>query len=73
MDYRDILTELNYYYPITGSANLGTIKAAFATTEKEYIVFHIHENNIYSISNMKTGELWTNTKLKKLDDGTLSV
>lgn len=73
MDYRDIATELKHYYAPPFVANLGPIKSSFFTTEKENIVFNIHENDVYSISNMKTSELWTNVELKKLSDGTLSV
>lgn len=73
MGYLDIATELKYYYSPPLQAKLGPIKSSFFTTEKENIVFNIHENDVYSISNMKTGELWTNAKLKKLDDGTLAV
>lgn len=73
MNYPEISTELKYYYAPPLQAKLGLIESSFFTTEKENIVFNIHENNIYSISNMKTGELWTNIKLRVLDDGTLSI
>lgn len=73
MNYSDLVTELKYYYAPPMKAELGPIKSAFVTTQKEHLAFHIHENDIYSITNMKTGELWTNVKLTKDSDGTLII
>lgn len=75
MDYNDISTILDFYYA-PGSAktyNFGPIKQAFVTSKKENLVFHIHENNVFSLTNMKTGEVWTNVELKKVEEDTLSI
>ena len=63
MDYNDNKTELKYYYPSLENASFGKIKAAFVTTEKELLVFHIHENDVYTLTNMKTKEVWSNLKI----------
>lgn len=74
MDYRDISTELKHYYVLHGvQANLGKLKSSFFTTSNESFVFNIHENDVYSLTNMKTSELWTNVELSEQSDGTFSV